>query len=237
MAEYIAEVIDIGSSVDGVKSFRLSRPESFSFNPGQWLFVFLDINGEEEKKPLSLSSSPTEKEYIEFTKRLTGSDFSKKLDLIKKGDKIKVDMPYGTFTFDGELKKIALLSGGIGITPFKSICKNAADKNLDTDIVLLYGNSSPENIIFKDELDEIMSINARFKLVNTITAPIASGIEWAGCSGMIDGAMVRREIPDYKERVFFMCGPPGMVKCLISMLKTELNVPESNIRKENFAGY
>jgi len=235
--EYILEIIDIVPRVPGVKSFRLNRPEDFSFKPGQWMSVHLDRNGKEEKKPLSFSSSPTEIGHIEFTKRLTGSDFSQKLDLLKKGDKIKVKMPYGSFTFEGELKKIALLSGGIGITPFRSISKNATDKHLDTDIVLLYGNSSPEGIIFRDELDGMMSLNPLFKVINTMTSPEAAAMGWTGCSGRIDGAMIKKVIPDYTERVFFLCGSPGMVECLSTMLKTELNLPDNNIRKENFIGY
>ncbi|HPN72367.1 MAG TPA: FAD-dependent oxidoreductase [Candidatus Omnitrophota bacterium] len=235
--EYTLKIINIITRVTGVKSFRLERPEGFSFKPGQWMFVHLDVNGKEEKKPLSFSSSPTETGYIEFTKRLTGSDFSKKLDSLKEGDNIKIKMPYGNFTFEGELPKIALLSGGIGITPFRSVCKNATDKKLDTDIMLLYSNSVPEGIIFKDEFDEMLTLNPKLKVVHTITSPDAHKLGWKGCSGTITGAMVKKEIPDYMERVFFLCGPPGMVECLIEMLKLELKVPDSNIRKENFMGY
>ncbi|MFA6636656.1 MAG: FAD-dependent oxidoreductase [Candidatus Omnitrophota bacterium] len=236
-SEYVLEVLDVVRRVDGVKSFRLARPEGFSFKPGQWMFVHLDINGKEEKKPLSFSSSPTETGHVEFTKRLTDSNFSKTLDAVQKGGRIKVKMPYGTFTFDGELEKIALLSGGIGITPFRSICANASDKRFDADIVLLYGNRTPESIIFKDDLDRMMETNDRFRAVYTITGPDVHKTNWKGCSGTITSEMVKREIPDHKERVFFLCGPPGMVECLISMLKTELKIPDSKIRKENFTGY
>ena len=236
-AEHTLKIIDVIPRVAGVKSFRLERPEGFSFNPGQWMFAHLEINGREEKKPLSFSSSPTETGYIEFTKRLTGSDFSNKLDSSKRGDTIKVKMPYGTFTFEGELPKIALLSGGIGITPFRSICKNATDRKLDTEISLIYSNSVPEGIIFKDEFDVMSVLNPKLKVIHTITSPEAHKLGWKGCSGTITGEMVKREVPDYKERVFFLCGPPGMVECLISMLKTELKIPETNIRKENFVGY
>jgi glycine betaine catabolism B len=235
--EHVLEVLDVIERVDGVKSFRLVRPEGFSFKPGQWMLVHLDVNGEQEKKPLSFSSSPTETGYVEFTKRLTDSNFSKTLDAVQKGCRIKVKMPYGAFTFDGEFDKIALLSGGIGITPFRSICANASDKRLNTDIVLLYGNRSPESIIFKADLDGMMKTNAKFKAVYTITDPDVHKTGWKGCSGTITSEMVKREIPDHKERVFFLCGPPGMVECLISMLKTELKIPDSNIRKENFTGY
>jgi glycine betaine catabolism B len=236
-SEYTVEILKVITRVEGVKSFRLARPENFSFAPGQWLFVHLEINGTWQKKPLSFSSSPTEKGHIEFTKRITTSDFSKKLDALSVGETVKVGMPYGDFTFDGGSDKIALLSGGIGITPFRSICKNAVDRDLKADIVLLYGNSSPENIIFKDELDDMAALSSRMRVIYTITSPYAPEKGWSGCTGVITGAMVKKEIPDHKERIFFLCGPTGMVECLISMLKNELGIPEHNIRRENFVGY
>lgn len=235
--DYTGEVLEVISRTPDVKSFRIARPEGSSYKPGQWLFVHLEINGREEKKPLSFSSSPTETGHIEFTKRITSSDFSKRLDSVIPGDTIKVKMPYGTFTFEGEFEKIALLSGGIGITPFKSICKYAGDKELDTDIRLLYGNRTPGDIIFRDDLDIMMAANPRLRVVHTMTSGDAAEKGWNGNVGRISAEMVRREIPDFADRVFFLCGPPGMVECLVTMLKSELNISPSRIIRENFVGY
>jgi len=157
---------------------------------------------------------------VEFTKRLTSSDFSKKLDSLKKGDIVKLKMPYGNFTFEGENEKVALLSGGIGITPFRSILRYASDKRSSADMVLIYGSSDPDNII-----------------VHTVTCPDAQEKGWGGCCGYIDETMIKREIPDFAERVFFVCGPPGMVSCLVEILKKQLQVIEANIRIEHFVGY
>ena len=237
MVEYSAEILEIIQRIPGVKSFRFTRPEGFQFKPGQWFFVHLNIGGEEKKKPFSFSSSPTEEGHVEFTKRLTSSDFSKKLDSLKKGDVVKLKMPYGVFTFEGESPKIALLSGGIGITPFRSICKYAADKKLNTDIKLLYGSVDPANIIFKEDLDLMEKANPLFRVVHTMTCGDAVEKGWKGCCGYIDEAMIKKEIPDFAERVFFTCGPPGMVGCLVEILKKQLNVVEANVRIEHFVGY
>lgn len=237
MIEYSAEVLDVIDRVPGVKSFRFTRQESFYFKAGQWFFVHLDIGGEERKKPFSFSSSPTEEGYVEFTKKLTSSDFSQKLNCLKRGDKVKLKMPYGNLTFEGEKERIALLSGGIGITPFRSICKYATDKGIQTDIKLLYGSADPENIIFREDFDLMQKKNPLLRVVHTVTCPDASGSGWRGCLGYINETMIKEQIPDFNERVFFVCGPPGMVSCLVEMLTRSLGMPGDKIRIENFVGY
>ena len=77
------------------------------------------------------------------------------LKAAKVGDWARIDAPYGQFTFEGEYPKIALLAGGIGITPFISICKYATDKRLDTKIALFYGCRTEADIAFRQELEEL----------------------------------------------------------------------------------
>jgi ferredoxin-NADP reductase len=108
-----------------VTSFRFSRPTDLSYKPGQYMFVTLKQGEKELSKHFSFSSSPTEKEHIEFTKKFTDHEYSMALKSTKVGDWARIDAPFGQFTFEGEYPKIALLGGGIGITPFMSICKNA----------------------------------------------------------------------------------------------------------------
>ena len=119
-----ASVEDIIQRTHNVKSFRFSYPSSFSYEAGQFLFATLKKGKEELKKPFTISSSPTE-EFIEFTKKLTGHEFSNMLNSLQVGDYIKIDAPYGKLVLDKQQKKICMLSGGIGITPLRSICRYA----------------------------------------------------------------------------------------------------------------
>lgn len=237
MVIFETEVLDIIPRTPGVKSFRFKAGEEVSFKPGQFFFVSIRINGTERTKHFSFSNSPTEKGYVEFTKRMTGSEFSKGLDELKAGDWARLKMPYGSFTFEGEYKKIAFLSGGIGITPIRSICKFATDMSLATDIVLLYGNNDWQDIVFKDDLDGMCSDNKNVRIVYTLTSPNIDRHSWPGRVGYIDEAMIREEIPDYRERIFYICGPPGMVEALVDTLKNRLDVQGDKIRIENFTGY
>ena len=136
-----------------VKSIRFKKPAAFNYIPGQWMYITLGDENEQETKPLSLSSSPTE-EFLEVTKRLTDHDFSNTLDSLKVGNMASMKGPYGNLTFQGEYDKICMLSGGIGITPLRSMIRYSTDIGLNTDIVLIYSNRYEDSIAFKDDLRE-----------------------------------------------------------------------------------
>jgi len=236
MLEFDARITDIIQRTQDIKSFRFAVEEGVTFKPGQFFSVAIDIDGGRQSKYFSFSNSPTEKGYVEFTKRITQSPFSQTLDKFKPGDTARLKLPYGNFTFEGEYKKIAMLSGGIGITPLRSMCKYIVDKNLDTDLVLIYGNRTDSDIAFMDEFDSIAAAAPKMKVIYTLTSQDVDK-KCLGRRGHIDDKMIAEEIPDYKERVFFICGPPLMVKCLIELLEDRLSIPKENIKRENFAGY
>ncbi len=237
MVEFETEVLDIIPRTPNVKSFRFGIKKEVTFKPGQFFFVTIKIEGKEATKHFSFSNSPTEKGYVEFTKRITESEYSKALDRLKIGDRAHLKMPLGSFTFEGEYEKIAMLSGGIGITPIRSMCRFVADKRLPVDIVLLYGNNKEEDIIFKQDLDEISQVNKDMDIVYTLTSPDIDKKKWRGRTSYIDDKMIKEEIADYKERVFYICGPPKMVESLIIILKGKLNIQEDKIKIEKFTGY
>ncbi|MDH5174325.1 MAG: FAD-dependent oxidoreductase [Elusimicrobiota bacterium] len=237
MIKLETEVLDIIQRTHNVKSFRFRIEKEVDFKPGQFFFVTIKIDGVEKTKHFSFSNSPTEEGYVEFTKRITDSEFSHALERLKAGDWARLKMPYGSFTFGGEYDKIAFLSGGIGITPIRSICKFATDSMLPTDMVLLYGNDREEDIIFRQDLDNMEAANKNLSIVYTLTSSDIDRKIWKGRAGYIDDTMIKEEIPDYRERIFYICGPPRMVESLINVLKNNLDVQQDKIRTENFTGY
>lgn len=78
------------------------------------MFITIKIEGKEKQKHFTISSSPTEKDFIEFTKKLTGYEFSNALNTLKEGDWARIRAPFGNFTFEGEYDKIGMLSGESG---------------------------------------------------------------------------------------------------------------------------
>ena len=229
------KLIKIVSHCPDVKTFRFGLTEDIVYKPGQYLILTLNIGGKDIPKAFSISSSPTEKGYIEFTKKITDSEFSKALADLAIGGSYSLRLPMGNFTFQGEFSKATFLSGGIGITPIRSILKYAADKKLSSSLVLLYSSRTPDYLIFKNDLSAMQKENKNIKVVYTLT-DCEEGVP--GCrSGYIDEGMVRQEVPDYQERKFFICGPPGMVDAMRKMLIGKVKIPEAGIILENFAGY
>jgi ferredoxin-NADP reductase len=231
--KFETSVKEIIPRTHNVASFRFLRPTALNYQAGQFLFVTLKAYGKELSKHFSLSSSPTEKTHIEFTKKLSDSDFSSALKALKKGDWARIDAPYGKFTFEGEHEKIGLLGGGIGITPFISICKYCTDKHLDTKVTLLYGNRTENDIAFRKELEAMQEQNENLKVVFTINEANSG---WKGATGFINADIIKKEMPEYKETMFYTCGPPAMVE-IMEKLVEQLGLPTTQLKREYFTGY
>ena len=234
MIEREARVSEIIKRTYNVKSFRLDVENKWvDFKAGQFMQVALKDNPAESKY-LSISSSPTEKCHIEFTKKITNSDFSKNLDSLRPGDPVLIKYPFGNFTLRQGAQKIAFLSGGIGITPIRSIAKFAVDTKLGADLILVYANGSIRDVAFKDDFDFMQKEYPKLKVAHVLCEP-APGFK---CSvGLVNSQVIKNEVPDYAKRLFYLCGPPGMVGAMKNILTEGLGILEENIVIENFQGY
>src|SRR3989338_1443909 len=213
MQEITATVADVIQETPTIKTIRFK--ELFLFKPGDHLFVA-------EQKPLSISSSPTEG-FLQFTKKITGSAFSQQIDALQKGDKLIIEGPISSFPFS-ENRNAVMLSGGIGITPLRSMIKYAFDKELPIKIVLLCSNRSPEDILFASEFNAMQSEN--IKIIHTLTEG-----SWSGRTGRINEALIG--VHSIDNPIYYSCGPPRMVEAMIDILK-KMAVSDDDIRIENF---
>ena len=196
------------------------------------MFITISTAKNKLRKHFTISSSPSEK-YLEFTKKLTDSEFSRGLKTQGVGDWVKIEGPYGNFVLESEYDKIAMLTGGIGITPLRSMIKYCLDRKLDNDITLLYSNRAERDIVFKDEFESMIQNKKTLKVVHTLTAPAQN---WRGETGRINANKIKHYIPDYVERLFYVCGPPAMVEAIENTVK-KIGVQEDKIRTEDFPGY
>ena len=231
--KFETKVIEIIPRTVDVTSYRFPRPSELTYKPGQYFSITIKKDSRELTHHFSFSSSPTEKEHFEFTKKLTDHEYSLALKSAKIGDWARIDAPYGQFTFEGEYPKIALFAGGIGITPFISILKNATDKRLDTKITLFYGCSTENDIAFREELESMQNENKNLKMVCVINQPSS---QWKGETGIITAEMIKKALSDYKEYVFFTCGPPPMVKAMETIIE-RLGLSKNQMKQEYFTGY
>ncbi len=223
-----------------IKTFRFSTngQKDIRYESGQYFFVTIRIDGREAVHHFTISSSPTETEkngYLEFTKRITASDFSQALDRMKSGDWARLRGAEGNFTLPSGRGKMAFLSGGIGITPLRSMLRYTADKKLDHDVVLIYGNNTWENIAFREELEEIAGTHRSIRVEYVLSGPdFPPG--WEGKKGFITRELVAELIPDYEERTFYLSVPLRMVIALEEQL-AEISVPPEKVKRDYFPGY
>jgi glycine betaine catabolism B len=217
-----------------------------NYTAGQ--FAFFDIGGvyNDPKGPIrhfTISSSPTEN-FIMFSTRIRDSPYKKRLSNLEEGATVKVRGPEGQFVLHEDYSKFAVfLSGGIGVTPFRSMIKYATDKQLPLKIVMFDSNRNHENILFKKEFDDWANINKNLKIIYTISddekQSSSTANDWKGEYGRIDKAMILKYLDTnmLNNSIFYICGPPSMLKAMQSLLQDNLEIPRERIKVEEFTGY
>jgi len=134
------------------------------------------------------------------------------------------------------IKPAVFLAGGIGITPFRSIARDAAADKLPHTIYLFYSNRRPEDAAFLDELQQLPAANQHFHLIATMTEMEKSHSKWEGDTGFLTADKLQQRLPSLQGPIYYIAGPPAMVSGLRQML-VEATVDEDDIRTEDFAGY
>jgi len=220
------------------------------YSAGQ--FAFFDIGGvySDPKGPIrhfTISSSPTEN-FIMFSTRIRDSPYKKRLSTLEEGAKVKVRGPEGQFVLHQDYSKPAIfLSGGIGVTPFRTMIKYATDKQLPLKIVMFDSNRNRDNILFRKEFDEWANINKNLEIIYTVSeenkhgqqSSSSANDDWKGEYGRIDKAMILRYVDTniLNNSIFYICGPPSMIKAMQALLQEELEIPKEQIKVEEFTGY
>lgn len=225
----VVEVIPRGARA---VSARFERPPEFGYIAGQWAFATIERDGEALTRHLTLSSSPTEP-FLEMTKGMTGHPFAEAFRALVPGDEATLRAPRGRFTLQPGDEDVVFVSGGIGITPLRSMARYAADTRLLTRILLLYSARTADDLVFSDQFEALQRANPLFAFRVTLTRP-ESG--WAGQTGRIDRAYLEREVPDVRGRAFYVSGPQAMVEAIAGALAA-MGVPEEQVRREIFTGY
>ena len=231
-----SEFSEIVERTPSVKSFRFPRRiKSAPYKPGQFFFLTIKIKGEDALHHFSFSSSPSDEGYIEFTKRITAHDYSQALNAMQPGSWAHLQGPEGDFLLPPLGRQLAFLTGGIGITPVRSMLRYIAYHKLNYNVVLLYGNSSFEEIVFREELTGLAAAHTSIRVEHLLSGPSLPS-DWKGRKGLIDKAAVIELVPDYKERLFYVSGPPTMVMTIVEQLGA-LRIPQQQIRRDSFTGY
>jgi ferredoxin-NADP reductase len=128
------------------------------------------------------------------------------------------------------------LAGGIGITPFFSIVKQAVHERLPHKLHFFYSSRRPEDAPFLEDLQELEKASPSFHFVGTMTDMGRSSKKWNGENGYVDKEMLSRHLTDLQGPIYYIAGPPAMVTDMRKMLVMS-NIDEDDIRTDEFAGY
>ena len=225
---------------EGTMAFHITRPTDFQFRAGQAIDLTLidppESDAEGNTRAFSLASAPFEDELMIAT-RMRDTAFKRVLRSAPLGTKVKFEGPSGSFVLHRKAEKPAVfLAGGIGMTPFLSIIRQATHDNAPHQLHLFYSNRRPEYAAFLNVLNQTTMQNPKFHLITTMAEMQKSGREWHGETGFIDRAMLVKYLPSLQGPIYYVAGPPAMVAAMRRML-TEAGVDEDDIRTEEFSGY
>lgn len=220
--------------------FIFKSREKLAFEPGQymeWTLQHKDADSRGDRRYFTLASSPTE-DTIRLGVKFydNGSSYKKTLLSMMQEIPMVAGSLAGDFTLPKDKsKKLVFMAGGIGITPFRSILKYLIDKKEKRDIIVIFSNRSHSDIVYGDILSEAQN-ELGIKNVCTLTDAANVPQGWKGKVGRVDAKMIAEEVPEYKERIYYLSGPHVMVSAFEKTLK-ELGVRGSQIKKDFFPGY
>ncbi|MGM0934794.1 MAG: 2Fe-2S iron-sulfur cluster-binding protein [Bacteroidota bacterium] len=211
----------------------------FSFQAGQYITIKTKVDGKEIRRAYSLCSHPSSDTLKVTVKEIEGGKFSAIANRqLKAGDVLEVHPPEGKFIFEPEAankdRTYVAFAAGSGITPILSIVKTILNEDLENKFFLVYGNRTPEETIFFEELLELQSKHPdRFHIQFVYSRKKEEGFAY-GRIGASSVNTVLRETNKYKAcGKFFLCGPEEMVHNVKAELLNN-NIEEERIAFELF---
>ncbi len=213
-----------------IYDFEFVPDQEMSFKPGQYMEFTMEHPSQDSRgirRYLTIASSPTEQNIslgIKFYDKT--SSFKKYLMTANPGQKIVASQLAGDFTLPKDKnEKLVFVAGGIGITPFRSMIKYLLDSNEKRQIVLYYLNKKPGDISYKDVFDKAEQQLGVKVIYSILDIPPDSYYK-----------KIAEEVPDYKERFFYISGPNSMVTAFETNLR-KIGVRKSHIKTDYFPGF
>jgi ring-1,2-phenylacetyl-CoA epoxidase subunit PaaE len=219
----------------------LAIQHEYQFKQGQYITVKLNVNGEELRRSYSICTSPySEKELRVAVKEVQDGRASTLMNRTwKVGDAVEVMTPMGNFSsvLSGNNKKhYVLFAGGSGITPMMSILKSVLYIEKQSNVTLVYANRNEDSVIFKTEIEKIVSENAdRVKVLNVYDTPKTQVSDLQ--KGLLSIDRVKAIVENYggvNADEYFICGPGPMMENIKQALEG-LKIAKEKVHIEYFS--
>ncbi len=238
VAQRIPETSD---SVSLVFAIPEEKKREFRFGPGQFLTLFLNINGEVVPRSYSICSSPLVDKDLKITiKRVSGGKGSNYImDSVRLGDVIRVSPPAGHFfrpPATAGPHHWLLAAAGSGITPIFSILKTVLLSEPKAQVTLLFCNRSPDLVIYAKELANWADRHkGQLRIVHVMSQPPAG---WSGLKGRVEGELLTKILDQVMGAhplpvESYLCGPDQFMANVKAGLLSR-GVDQARIHMESF---
>jgi ferredoxin-NADP reductase len=220
--------------------FVFTPDKMIKFQPGQYIEATLahakpDNRG--IRRFFTIASSPSEKDIRLGIKFYDNPSTFKETLLTAPDDTtvVAAQLAGDFYLPKNKKKKLVFIAGGIGITPFRSMIKSLIDSGEKRDIIMFYGNAREEDLAYREILSEAEK-KSGLKIIYSLTDKDAIPSGWQGIRGRISADDIKNYAPDFREREFFISGPPGMVDSYKNILK-QAGVKPSQLKVDFFPGF
>lgn len=234
-----AEVIKVEDETHDTKTYWLRPNARFgSFRPGTYVTLRLQIAGRAVQRSYSMSSAPRADGLFSITvKRVPGGLVSNWLaENLRPGQVLTLEVPAGRFVLPEKLpRRLLMLSAGSGITPVMSMLRQlraaAGAGGHPTELVFMHFARSPEDIIFRADLEQIARELPNVQVVFCVER---ADEQWQGHIGRFRIELLAKHAPDFTELDTFLCGPAAFMQAVMSSFE-QANADLSKLRYERFS--
>jgi ferredoxin-NADP reductase len=221
--EHIVKILDAEYVTHNVRRFKVSKPDSYKYKPGQATDVVINLpEWKEERRPFTFTSL-NEWDHLEFTIKIYSdhNGVTNKLGTLHAGDELILHDIWGAIHYKGEGTFIA---GGAGVTPFIAIFRQLQKDGKIGNNKLIFSNRTSKDIILKDEFEKMLGAN----FINTLTDEKSEKYD----SRRINESYLKEKIKDFSQ-YFYICGPDAMIESIKEEL-LNLGVDKDKIVIEQF---
>lgn len=222
-----------------IYDFVFSSSRRLQYVPGQymeWTLAHKSADSRGNRRYFTLASAPSEEHLrmgIKFYPQ--PSTFKKALLAMHVGDEIIASQVAGDFTLPvNREQKCVFIAGGVGITPFRSMIQYLVDTCQHRPITMFYANRSIDDVVYKDIFDRAER-ELGIRTIYAVEKQPETPIDWVGKVGFVDAQLIMDKVPDYRECMFYISGPKGMVDIFTAALH-KMEIPLTHIKTDFFPG-
>ena len=233
VGQFEAEVEKVTELTHDIRGMylQLIEPQRIEFKAGQ--YIDLLIPGTSEWRSYSMANPPSRRSGIEImVKLMPGGLFSSYVtQQLRAGERLTLQGPYGNFYLRDTKHEAVFIAGGSGMAPILSLLRDMVEHKDSRPVTYFYGARTRRDLFLLDELQGFERQLANFRFVPALSEATADDA-WLGETGLIT-EVVKRLIPNGREREGYMCGPVAMIDAAIVTLQ-RLGVEEKDIFYDKF---